>query len=120
MPELNDTVTAYLNTWNATDETDRKQLLHQHWSPDATYVDPLAEVSGHDEISGTIAAVHTQFPGFVFSLVGEPDSHHRQVRFQWGLGPRDADPLVIGFDVLTTDGDGRIDTVLGFLDKVPT
>lgn len=120
MAEFDDTVTAYLNTWNATYETDRKQLLHQHWASDATYVDPLADVSGHDEISATIGAVHAQFPGYVFTLVSGPDSHHRQARFQWGLGPRDADPVVVGFDVLTTDGDGRIHTVLGFLDKVPT
>ena len=46
--------------------------------------------------------------------------HHQQVRFQWGLGPRDAEPLIIGFDVLIVDDDGRIAEVRGFLDKVPS
>lgn len=114
-----DTVTAYLNTWNATDEPARRALLDQHWAPGARYVDPLAEVSGHDGICAAIGAVHTQFPGFVFSLVSGPDTHHRHARFQWGLGPRGADPVVVGFDVLSTDEGGRIQTVLGFLDKVP-
>ena len=40
-------------------------------------------------------------------------------RFTWGLGPADAEPLVVGFDVVVLDDEGRIDTVLGFLDKVP-
>ncbi|MEW2483174.1 nuclear transport factor 2 family protein [Mycobacterium sp. NPDC049093] len=119
MAELNDTVTAYLSTWNATDAVERRALLERHWSAGVTYTDPLAEVSGHDGISGAIEAVHSQFPGFVFTLVSGPDTHHRQARFQWGLGPRDADPVVVGFDVLATDGEGRIQTVLGFLDQVP-
>ena len=41
------------------------------------------------------------------------------VRFGWGLGPYGAEPVVLGFDVVTTDADGRIATVVGFLDKVP-
>ena len=66
-----------------------------------------------------IAAVHEQFPGFVFTALGEPDAHHQQVRFRWGLGPAGAEPVVEGFDVVVLDGDGRIADVRGFLDKVP-
>ena len=116
---MKDTVTAYLRTWNTTDATARTELLARHWAPAASYTDPLAEAVGHEAIGATIGAVHEQFPGFVFTPVGEPDTHHRQVRFQWGLGPADAEPVIIGFDVLVTDEQGRIDTVLGFLDKVP-
>ncbi len=47
------------------------------------------------------------------------DAHHRQARFNWGLGPEGAEPVVIGFDVAVTGEDGRIVAVLGFLDKVP-
>ncbi|WP_208301140.1 nuclear transport factor 2 family protein [Mycobacterium sp. DL440] len=119
MVDVADTVSAYLKTWNAVPAADRQALLEQHWTRGASYTDPLAEVSGHDEISGAIAAVHTQFPGYVFTLVSEPDVHHRQARFQWGLGLRDAEPVILGFDVLTTDDQGRIQTVLGFLDRVP-
>jgi len=50
---------------------------------------------------------------------GPVDAHHQQARFSWGLGPADAEPLIVGFDVVVLDDDGRIDTVLGFLDKVP-
>lgn len=122
MPDVIDataTVTTYLNTWNATDAADRRALLERYWAQGATYTDPLADVTGAEEISAAIGTVHDQFPGLVFTLVSGPDTHHRQSRFQWGLGPRDADPVVVGFDVLTTDEDGRIQTVLGFLDKVP-
>lgn len=114
-----ETAQAYLDTWNATDESQRRALLDRHWSADVTYVDPLVAVSGRDGISAVVAGAHDQFPGAVFSLVGEADGHHDQLRFQWGLGPADADPVVIGFDVVVLDESGRIAEVRGFLDLVP-
>ena len=117
---MNHVVDAYLATWNCTDARARRDLLAQHWSPSATYTDPMAEVTGTEAIGAVVAGVHEQFPGFEFTLVGEPDGHHGQVRFQWGLGPAGAEPPVIGFDVVTVDADGRIATVAGFLDRVPS
>lgn len=56
---------------------------------------------------------------FVFSLIGpghssQPDPIHL------GLGLAGTEPLVIGFDAVVTEHDGRIALVAGFLDKVPT
>ncbi|MFE6509077.1 nuclear transport factor 2 family protein [Nocardioides sp. NPDC057767] len=115
---MNDIVTRYLDTWNATDE-ELTELLAKHWSDDCVYVDPLAEVEGRDAVGATIQAVRAQFPGFVFTQVGEADAHHQQARFQWGLGPAGEEPLIIGFDVVVVDADQRILDVRGFLDKVP-
>ncbi len=61
-----------------------------------------------------------QFPGFVFTAIGDTDAHHDHARFRWGLGPANEPPLVEGFDVVSLDGEGRILTVVGFLDKVPS
>lgn len=116
---MNNVTASYLATWNEQDADARAKLLADHWADNASYTDPLAQAAGVEAISATIAAVHQQFPGFVFTAVGEADSHHQQTRFQWGLGPEGAEPLVIGFDVVVTDDEGRIETVLGFLDKVP-
>ena len=42
------------------------------------------------------------------------------MRFGWELVPDSGgEPLAIGFDVATTGEDGRIVTVVGFLDKAP-
>jgi len=116
---MSDMITNYLACWNETDAEARLALLDRHWSRSATYVDPLVAVTGHDDLSAAIGAVHEQFPGFVFTPVGDVDAHHDQARFQWGLGPADAEPVIIGFDVVVTDADGRFDHVLGFLDRVP-
>ncbi|MDR2997447.1 MAG: nuclear transport factor 2 family protein [Microbacterium sp.] len=117
---MNDTVTRYIATWNATDAQERDELIRRGWAEDCVYVDPMAEVSGRAAVAATIAAVQAQFPGFVFSQVGEADAHHQQMRFQWGLGPAGEEPIVIGFDVLVLDADGLIRDVRGFLDRVPS
>ncbi|MEQ4304814.1 nuclear transport factor 2 family protein [Plantactinospora sp. B6F1] len=115
---MNGIVQQYLATWNATGD-ERARLLSEHWSPRATYTDPMAEVAGREGIDAVVDGVQAQFPGLVFTQVGEADAHHRQVRFRWGLGPEGAEPLVIGFDVLVLDESGRIQDVRGFLDRVP-
>jgi hypothetical protein len=112
--------TRYLRCWNETDPVARQRLLAEGWAEDAGYTDPLVEANGVNQIDATIAAVQAQFPGFIFTQVGEVDAHHQQARFSWGLGPVDAEPVIIGSDVVVTDADGRIATVLGFLDKVPS
>lgn len=116
---MSDLITNYLACWNETDGEARRTLIERHWNPSATYVDPMVAVAGHDELSAAIGAVHEQFPEFVFTPVGDVDAHHDQARFQWGLGPAGAEPVVIGFDVVVTDADGRFERVLGFLDRVP-
>lgn len=115
---MNEIVNRYLATWNAEDG-DRRTLLDEHWARDCVYVDPLGEAQGRDAVGAMISAVRSQFPEQVFTQVGSLDAHHRQVRFQWGLGRPDAEPVIIGFDVLVVDEDDRIVDVRGFLDKVP-
>lgn len=110
----------YIATWNEADPQRRRKLIEELWAEDASYIDPLTEAHGRDEINGVIAAVQSQFPGLMFSLVGPVDAHHRQARFTWGLGPAGGEPVVLGFDVAVVDGDGRLTSVLGFLDKVPS
>jgi hypothetical protein len=111
-------VTDYLATWNATGE-DRKALLREHFAADVTYTDPLTAASSAAELDAVIGAVQGQFEGMTFTSVGDVDAHHRQLRFQWGLGPAGEDPIVIGFDVVVLDDADRIVDVRGFLDKVP-
>jgi hypothetical protein len=110
----------YLAAWNATDPATRRALVEEVFAEDVTYTDPLADVAGRDALDATIAAVQARFPGWEFRLAGPADAHHDQVRFTWHLGPRGGEPPVTGSDVAVTGSDGRIRTVLGFLDRVPS
>ena len=116
---MSELIDRYLACWNETDAEVRRELLAEHWAADATYTDPMVDIDGLAALDATIGAVQAQFPGFVFTPAGPVDGHHDIARFTWGLGPADAEPLVVGFDVVTTDAEGRISSVLGFLDRVP-
>jgi SnoaL-like domain len=110
----------YIAAWNETDPSARRALIGEIWSEDGRYIDPLAEVSGRDQIDAAIAAAQAQFAGMTFRLAGAVDAHHDQARFTWELGPDGADAIVAGFDVAQRDADGRLALVLGFLDRVPS
>ena len=109
---------SYIEVWNETDPDRRIDLIRRHWTADATYVDPLARTAGPQELSTLIGGVHERFPGFRFSLLGEPGGHGEYVRFSWALGPEGAEAPIGGSDVAELT-DGRLRRVIGFLDKVP-
>jgi hypothetical protein len=108
----------YIAIWNETYAAARKALIADTWSEDASYTDPLADVTGHDAITGLVAAVQTQFPGFVFRKRGEVDAHHAFVRFSWEAGPADGEAVIAGTDVALVSEE-RLRRVVGFLDLVP-
>jgi hypothetical protein len=113
-------VARYFEAWNAGEPEARAKAVAAAWTPEGSYTDPLADVSGHEQIAAVITAAREQFPGFSFRLTGAVDGHHDTARFSWELvSEADGAAPVAGSDVISLDGDGRIRTVLGFLDRVP-
>lgn len=124
MADFDDLAHRYIAAFNETDPARRLGRVAELFTPDAGYTDPLAEVTGHDGIAGFIGAAQRQLAGFEFRLHGPVDAHHTQARFRWVAGPAEAldgpgDAPVVGFDVVVTGADGRIERVHGFLDAVP-
>ncbi len=119
MPDFEEIAARYIDAWNETDPATRRAAVDSLWAEDGRYVDPLADVEGRDQIDATIAAVQSQFPTLEFRLAGPVDGHHGQCRFAWELGPAGGEAPVAGFDVAVLSGDGTLQTVLGFLDRVP-
>jgi hypothetical protein len=118
MTDVQNIANHYIATWNEIDAFRRQQLIEKGWSSDARYQDPLASTKGHVELDALIGSVHTRFPGFRFALLGKADGHGDFIRFSWGLGPAGAEPIVEGSDVVVLEN-GRMKSVIGFLDKVP-
>jgi hypothetical protein len=76
-------------------------------------------VVGPAQLADVIGGAQPQFPG-VFTLLDDVDAHHDVCRFRWCPGGSQQEPLVVGFDVVRIDSDGRISSVDGSLDKVPS
>ncbi len=120
MSSYDDTARAYIAAWNTRDAAERKEAVAAVFAPEATYTDPLADVSGREAIADLIGAAQQQFADWTFRLAGPVDGHHGQARFTWALGPDgEGGAPVLGFDVVTLDDTGLITSVLGFLDRVP-
>jgi len=108
----------YIATWNERNAESRTDLIARHWTASPRYADPMMSAVGMEELSGMIGAVHDRFPDFAFRLINMPDGHGGYTRFGWGFGPEGVEPVIEGSDVVEVK-DGRIDRVIGFLDKLP-
>ncbi|MFD0022316.1 nuclear transport factor 2 family protein [Streptomyces sp. NPDC058382] len=120
MTAYDDAVQRYFAAWNAATPEELEKAVAAAFTEDATYTDPLADVRGHEELAAAISGAQAQFPGFVFRPAGAVDGHHALVRFGWDLVAADGSAPVAGSDVITLADDGRISSVSGFLDRVPS
>ena len=108
----------YIDTWNETDPSARRAAVDQLYTEDARYVDPMGVADGREAIASLIGAVQQQFPGFSFRLAGPVDGHHKQAGSAGSRGRpghRHRSWASTSPSVTTR----AIQTVLGFLDKVP-
>ncbi|MFL5829333.1 MAG: nuclear transport factor 2 family protein [Solirubrobacteraceae bacterium] len=119
MANINDTVQSYIAMWNETDAEARRSLVAQTVTDDATYLDPMLSGSGVDGIAEMIGAAQAQFPGLSFTLSAGPEEHHDKARFSWRLGPGNGDTVAAGTDFVTLGADGRMQSIIGFLDVSP-
>jgi SnoaL-like domain len=109
----------YIELWNERTSSRRREMLASDWTADAKYVDPLMSGEGHEGVDALIAGVQQRFPEFRFKLIGEPNGFGNNVRFSWGLGPDGADSPIKGTDFAVLR-EGRIRSITGFLDQVPS
>jgi SnoaL-like domain len=118
-PDLTTTIDAYFAMLNETDADARLALARQAWAEDGSYVDPLLQATGHDELAAMVAGVHAQFPGQRFVRTTGIDAHHSLVRFGWELVAEDGSVTVAGIDVAIVADDGRLSRLAGFFGPLP-
>jgi hypothetical protein len=117
MTDISTTIDDYIAAWNEGDAGRRHELVSRTFADDATYVDPLASSEGADGIATMIGAVQQQFAGHRFELAAGPDAHHDCVRFTWELKSPEGAHVATGIDFATVANDGRLRTVIGFLEQ---
>jgi hypothetical protein len=114
-----DLADAYVASWNETDPARRLAAIARVWSERGAYRDPLMASDGHAGIDAMIAGVQAKFAGFVLHRTSKVDSHNGNLRFTWSLGPADGPAVVEGVDFCQLAPDGRLASVVGFIDKAP-
>ena len=67
-----------------------------------------------------IATAQGHFPGYRLRLASGIETHHDYLRFSWVAGGTAEAPLYIkGTDFVAVAADGRIRSVVGFVDAAP-
>jgi hypothetical protein len=117
---VNEAVVRYLAAWNERDAHRRLELVAKAWTEDGSYVDRVRQGHGHNEIDAMIATAQAHFPGYQLHLASGIETHHEYVRFSWIAGGTNEAPLYIkGTDVAVLAEDGRMRSVVGFVDAAP-
>jgi hypothetical protein len=120
MSNVNEAVVRYLAAWNEPEPKRRRELVAKAWIDDGTYVDGAREGSGHDSLDTMIATAQSHFPGYRLRLASGIETHHEYLRFSWVAGGTAETPLYIkGTDFVVMADDGRIKSVVGFVDAAP-
>jgi SnoaL-like domain len=120
MSTANERVVTYLAAWNERDAKRRRELVAKTWSDTGTYVDAHRHAEGLDAIDAMIAQAQGQFPGYQLRLRSGIEAHSGNVRFSWAAGGTEQAPLYLGgTDFALIAGDGRFQTVTGFVDAAP-
>jgi hypothetical protein len=120
MTNINEVVVSYLAAWNERDPKRRRELVAKTWADDGSYLDAHRQGAGHAAIDAMLAATQEMFPGYRLRLVSGIEAHHGHARFSWAAGGTPEAPLYLGgTDVVTLGKDGRLESVIGFVDAAP-
>lgn len=119
MNNITTIVDAYLESLNEQDAGKRKQLVERAWAANGSFVDPLIQVAGHDQLANIAVMVATQYPGHAFRRASGIDSHNGLVRFGWEFVGPDGAIVLAGLDVGELAADGRLQRIAGFFGALP-
>jgi SnoaL-like domain len=120
MSNANERVVTYIAAWNERDAKRRRDLVAKTWEDNGIYVDAHRRGEGHAAIDAMIEQAQRQFPGYQLRLVSGIEAHNNAVRFSWAAGGSKQAPLYLGgTDFAVMSGDGRFQTVTGFVDAAP-
>jgi len=103
---------SYAELWSM-DEKDRKARLAQVATPDVTYTDPNASISGADAFSDHIGQFQKQFPGAGF-VITETFEHHQRTLAHWDMVGADGNVMIKGTSFASLSEDGKFTSFTGF------
>lgn len=107
-------IDSYFECWNASNAEQRAEAIAKTWAEEATSSDPLAQVTGHDDLAAMFVGTQEAYPGHTFRQVGELDTHHNLLRWGWEMIDGAGNRVLDGIDVALFGDDGRLTYLAGF------
>ncbi|WP_394778056.1 nuclear transport factor 2 family protein [Undibacterium sp.] len=105
----------YTSAWKTESADEKRALIAATLARDCTYQDPLAKVSGADELIAYMRNFHQQMPGAHF-VTRRFRFHHGQSVAQWDMVDAQGKVIGDGVSVGHYNDAGRLVTITGFFD----
>ena len=115
-------VESYERIINEADRDEQLAAAHEAVADDVTFVGPLAgEVSGRETLVDTMRTMRERVPAEHIQIqrTTPVDEHNGWLRYGWEFTDADGRVVMRGVDVARLDGDGRLATVVAFVDEGP-
>ncbi|MEM7706711.1 MAG: hypothetical protein AAF358_14220 [Pseudomonadota bacterium] len=105
--------------WNESDPALVRSHLEKALAADVRFVDPTINLTGIDDFEKNVHEVHQKYPGYAYSMASRVDSQHGFHRYHWAIHDNSGKLVLPGFDVVETDADGLVRSVIGFFGELP-
>lgn len=107
-----------LAAWNEPNSELVRGHLLKALTPGVRFVDPSIDLTGIDAFEANVHEVQTNQPGAVYSRTSGVDSQRGFHRYHWAIH-LNGKLLVPGFDVVETNDEGLVVSVIGFFGPMP-
>jgi hypothetical protein len=118
-PSLDAIVTVYGSAWNEPDADARLCALESSLTPSVTYIDPTIDTASREALSDAIGQFLTMASGSSIVQTSGLDARHGELRFAWEFRTNGA-TVIKGYDYMELAEDGRISSIRGYWDPLPT
>jgi hypothetical protein len=116
---LADIVQVYGSAWNETSADKRLCALRQSMTENATYIDPTIDTANLPALSDAIGEFQTSAPKAWIGQLSGLDARAGELRFEWEF-KNDGVTVITGHDYMEIAPDGRIASIRGYWNPVPT
>ena len=121
MSQATELVDRYVALWNEPDPDRRRTEIVALWAPDGLHYAKSHTCQGYTALEDRVTRSYERSiaPGVnVFRHIGNVETHHNVVRFNWHMVRRaDAHVVAVGFEFLVLADDGRIAADYQFIDR---
>jgi uncharacterized protein YndB with AHSA1/START domain len=113
------TIDRWFEAWGKADSASRERTIFEITAPDVGFRDRFSSISGIDDLTGHLAAVHRFMPGMALERRGGIRQCQGHVLADWIARTPDGGELGAGTNLFVFDADGRISDVTGFWTDTP-
>jgi hypothetical protein len=114
-----DVVRVYGSAWNEPAADKRLCALRQSMVETATYIDPTIDSANLPDLADAIGEFQTSAPKASIAQLSGIDGRTGELRFSWDF-KNDGVSAITGLDYMEIAADGRIASIRGYWDPVPS